>query len=187
MRWKCCGRCRIIRLTAVTSPPYFGLRDYGVSGQIGLDKTPEVYIARLIDVFQQVHRILKPSGSFFLNIADSYAGSGRGKGDINKKGVQSKASHVGDKFDKPYKIEGYRNKTMMMIPYRIAWCLVQKQGWILRNIIIWHKPNQMPSGAKDRFTTDFEPIFFFVKKQKYYFCQQLEPYVKPLDRWRVIT
>jgi DNA modification methylase len=167
----------------VTSPPYFGLRDYGVSGQIGLEEAPEAYIARLMDVFQQVHRILRPSGSFFLNIADSYAGSGRGKGDINKKGVQSKASHVGDKFDKPYKIEGYRNKTMMMIPYRIAWCLVQQQEWILRNIIIWHKPNQMPSGAKDRFTTDFEPIFFFVKKQKYYFCQQLEPYTKPLNRW----
>jgi DNA modification methylase len=166
----------------VTSPPYFGLRDYGVVEQIGLEKTPEIYIERLMSVFQQVHRVLKPSGSFFLNIADSYAGSGRGKGDINKKGIQSKASHVGDKFDKPYKIEGYRNKSMMMIPYRVAWDLVQRE-WILRNIIIWKKPNQMPNNVKDRFTVDFEPIFFFVKKQQYYFQQQLEPYAKPLDRW----
>jgi site-specific DNA-methyltransferase (adenine-specific) len=70
-----------------------------------------------------------------------------------------------------------------MIPYRFAWQMVEAQGWVLRNIINWHKPNQMPCSARDRFTVDFEPVFFFTNNQKYYFAQQLEPYTKPLDRW----
>jgi DNA modification methylase len=106
----------------VTSPPYYGLRDYGVCGQIGLEETPEIYIAQLVEVFTEVKRILKPTGTLWLNIGDSYAGSGRGKGDINKKGIQQKASYVGD-FIKPYRLNGYKNKDLIGIPWMLAFAL----------------------------------------------------------------
>jgi DNA modification methylase len=94
----------------VTSPPYFGLRDYGVSGQIGLEASPEAYVEQLVSVFTEVKRVLKKTGTLWINIGDSYAGSGRGKGDINKKGIQQKASYAGD-FIKPYRLNGYMSKS----------------------------------------------------------------------------
>jgi site-specific DNA-methyltransferase (adenine-specific) len=131
----------------ITSPPYWGLRDYGVAGQIGQEDTPDAYIAQLLDVFNEVYRVLKSSGTCFVSLGDTYS-----------------------------------EKSLTMTPYRFA-CRMIMAGWVLRNIVIWHKPNQMPANTRDRFTVDFEPVFFFVKKQKYYFQQQLEPYMKPLNRW----
>jgi DNA modification methylase len=168
----------------VTSPPYFGLRNYDVAGQIGLEDAPKTYVQRLMEVFNQVRRVLKPSGTFWLNIGDSYAGSGRGKGDINHKGVQPKVSHVGDKFDKPYKLDGYKNKDLIGVPWMLAFAL-RNSGWYLRQDIIWHKPNPMPEPVTDRCTKAHEHIFLFAKSARYYFDYEaiLEPYAKPLNRW----
>ena len=151
----------------VTSPPYFGLRDYGVSGQIGLEASPEAYIVQLVEVFTEVRRILKQKGTLWVNIGDSYAGSGRGKGDINKKGIQQKASYVGD-FIKPYRLDGYKNKDLIGIPWLLAFAL-RASGWYLRQDIIWSKPNPMPESVTDRCTKSHEYIFLFSKSAKYYF------------------
>ncbi len=152
----------------VTSPPYYGLRDYGVSGQIGLESTPEQYIEKLTEVFSEVKRVLKPHGTAWINIGDSYAGSGRGKGDVNKKGRQPKVSHIGDKFDKPQNIEGYKNKDLIGVPYMLAFAL-RADGWYLRQAIIWHKPNPMPESVKDRCTKSYEHILLLSKSPKYFF------------------
>jgi DNA modification methylase len=160
----------------VTSPPYYGLRDYNASGQIGLEKTPGAYIARLAVVFDEVYRVLKPLGTFWLNIGDSYAGSGRGKGDINRKGLQQKASFIGDKFDKPYKLEGYKNKDLIGVPWMLAFVL-RERGWYLRQEIIWHKPNPAPESVRDRCTKSHESLFLLTKQPRYYFNhkEMLEP------------
>ena len=151
----------------VTSPPYFGLRDYGISGQIGLEDTPEAYIAKLVEIFGEVKRILKKTGTLWLVIGDSYAGSGRGKGDVNKKGKQPKVSHVGD-FIKPYRLDGYKNKDLIGIPWLLAFAL-RADGWYLRQDIIWHKPNPMPEPVRDRCTKSHEYIFLLSKSLKYHF------------------
>ncbi len=110
----------------VTSPPYYGLRNYCVDGQIGLEPTPEQYIQRLTEVFMECMRVLKKDGTMWIVIGDSYAGSGRGKGDINKKGIQQKASYAGE-FCKPYQLDGYKNKDLMGIP----WALAFARRWLV--------------------------------------------------------
>jgi DNA modification methylase len=151
----------------ITSPPYYGLRNYGCDGQIGLEETPEEYISRLVDVFTEVKRVLKPEGTLWLNIGDSYAGSGRGKGDINKKGIQQKASFAGD-FLKPHKINGYKSKDLIGTPWMLAFAL-RADGWYLRQDIIWHKPNPMPESVCDRCTKAHEYVFLLTKSARYYF------------------
>jgi DNA modification methylase len=160
----------------VTSPPYYGLRDYGVAGQIGLEETPEAYIARLLDVFREVHRVLKPAGTLWLNIGDCYAGSGRGKGDISVKGKQPQASCVDNAFDKPYRLAGYKNKDLIGIPWQLAFAL-RADGWYLRQDIIWHKPNPMPESIRDRCTKAHEYVFLLSKSARYHFDRRaiLEP------------
>jgi site-specific DNA-methyltransferase (adenine-specific) len=171
----------------ITSPPYWGLRDYGVAGQLGQEDTPDAYITQLLDVFNEAHRVLKPAGTCFVNLGDTYAGGGAGttkNADISAYIRKSKHSYIlPNGAAKSAMFRGTnKNKSLLMTPYRFAWQMIEA-GWVLRNIIVWHKPNQMPCGAKDRFTVDFEPVFFFVKEPKYYFCQQLEPYTTPLNRW----
>ncbi|MDR1056469.1 MAG: site-specific DNA-methyltransferase [Prevotellaceae bacterium] len=172
----------------ISSPPYWGLRDYGVPGQIGHEPTPEIYMQSLLKIFREVWRTLKPSGTCFINLGDTYAGNGAGttkNADISEYIRRSKQSYVlPNGVAKSAIFRGTSmHKSTLMIPYRFAWKMVL-DGWTLRNIIIWHKPNQMPSSAKDRFTVDFEPVFFFVKCGKgYYFNQLLEPYTKPINRW----
>ena len=163
--------------SVVTSPPYYGLRNYGVDGQIGFESTPDEYIKRLTSVFMECFRVLKKNGTMWLVIGDSYAGSGRGKGDINKKSkVQSKASHTGDVFDKPYRLDGYKNKDLIGIPWQMAFAL-RNSGWYLRQDIIWHKPNPMPESVMDRCTKAHEYMFMFTKSARYYFDHNavLEP------------
>ncbi|MCL2040871.1 MAG: hypothetical protein FWG84_02370 [Bacteroidales bacterium] len=130
----------------------------------------------ITEVFMECYRILKPNGTFWLNMGDSYAGSGRGKGDINRKGVQSKASFVGDLFTKPYKLAGYKNKDLMGMPWTLALAL-RDNGFYLRQDIIWHKPNPMPESIRDRCTKAHEYIFLLTKSAKYYFDHEamLEP------------
>jgi DNA modification methylase len=164
----------------ITSPPYWALRDYGISGQLGRENTPKEYIQSLLDIFKEIHRVLKPTGTCFVNLGDTYAGSGAGttkNADISGYIKQSKQVYIlpnGNAKAASFR-NTIKNKSLLMIPYRFAWLMVEQQKWILRNIINWHKPNQMPSSVKDRFTVDFEPIFFFAKQAKYNFTQQFEP------------
>ena len=147
----------------VTSPPYYALRDYGVEGQIGLEETPEKFIEKLTEVFMQVHRLLKPEGTLWLNIGDSYNG--------NKIGNTATVKHkkVSDSNDFHKKLwRGAKPKDLIGIPWMLAFSL-RNAGWYLRQDIIWHKPNPMPESVTDRCTKSHEYIFLFSKSQKYYF------------------
>lgn len=130
----------------ITSPPYWGLRDYGVKGQLGLEKTINEFIENMLLITTECKRVLKKEGVMFWNHGDSY-GNGSGTG---------------------------YEKSLTLQAHRLAIRMIDEQGWTLRNTIIWHKPNAMPSLIHDRFGVDFEPIFFFSKSKKYYFKQQFE-------------
>lgn len=151
----------------VTSPPYFGLRDYGVNGQIGLEHTPEEYIGKLVKVFREVRRCLKDDGTLWLNIGDSYAGSYRGWGDNKKNSpLQSKASY--SKIPNAYKSDTIKPKDLIGIPWMLAFAL-REDGWYLRQDIIWHKPNPMPESVTDRCTKAHEYLFLLSKSKKYFY------------------
>lgn len=163
--------------TCVTSPPYFGLRDYGMEGQIGLEDTPEAFVARLVDVFREVRRVLRDDGTLWLNLGDSYGASGgdiftgfnerwdgTGKGGGKQAAIASSAKTAGAvKRD-----TGLRPKNLLGIPWRVALAL-QADGWYLRQDIIWHKPNPMPESVTDRCTKAHEYIFLLSKSQRYYY------------------
>jgi len=169
----------------ISSPPYWGLRDYGVDGQIGNENEFTDFINKLAEIYKEVYRVLKPEGTCYVNLGDTYGGSGSGTTKNADNVKNSKQVYIlPNGTAKRSKFRGTTlNKSLLMIPERFAIEMISN-GWILRNQIIWHKPNQMPSSATDRFTVDFEKIFFFVKQSKgYYFEQQLEPYTEPLDRW----
>jgi DNA modification methylase len=172
----------------VTSPPYWSQRDYLHEEQLGKEPHFKDFVANLISVFTEVHRVLKDTGTCFVNLGDTYGGSGScttKNADTSKYVENSKQVYVlPNGTAKASQFRGTNlNKSLCMIPERFALGMVD-MGWCLRNQLIWHKPNQMPSSATDRFTVDFEKIFFFVKQPTgYYFEQQLEPYTKPLDRW----
>jgi DNA modification methylase len=148
----------------VTSPPYFGLRDYGVDGQIGLEDTPDAFVQRLVGVFKEVKRVLKDDGTLWLNIGDSYNGSG---GQGTKPNIMSKEAAEG-RGGKAIKVNGIKPKDLIGIPWRVAFAL-QADGWYLRQDIIWHKPNPMPESVKDRCTKAHEYIFLLSKSPRYYF------------------
>lgn len=166
----------------ITSPPYFGLRDYGIKEQIGLEDSFEQYINRLLEVTAECHRVLKDTGTLWWNHGDSYSGSGKGqtkdgaqdpkRGKI--KGMRLPPSNTRNKAAGATP-RGMESKSLLLQAYRLAIRMTDEQQWILRNQIIWHKPNVMPSSAKDRFTNDFEPLFFFSKSERYYFNRQYEP------------
>lgn len=185
----------------ITSPPYWGLRDYksepvvwggspdcehdwdrcinsniengaqssyclkcgAWKGQLGLEPTPHEYVKHLLSIFDEVKRVLKPTGSCWVNIGDTYNGNKNGNTDENKN-----KKVCGD----------IKNKSLVQIPSRFAIAMTDN-GWILRNECIWHKPNVMPQSVKDRFTVDFEKLFFFTKEPTYYFNQQKEPLKHP--------
>ena len=155
-------------------------------GQLGLEPTFELFITHLCDIFDEVKRVLNPTGSCWINLGDSYGGSW-GKSS-KKEGSKRGGSHGIDTRAVGIGTEGNFNstkgyeKSLLMIPQRFAIEMCSR-GWILRNVIIWHKKNCMPHSAKDRFTVDFEYLYFFVKSKKYYFKQQFEKYITPLDRW----
>jgi len=204
----------------ITSPPYWALRDYGVAGQLGLEPTFQEYIHKLCTIFDEVKRVLKKSGTCWVNMGDTYfnnssysakgrQGYGNDKiGMIYKKGnLQTKTlcqipnrfsikmteakykctakccGYIGRESDWNYWVSGVklcpkcRNKYFKGSPEKIS------DGWILRNTIIWHKPNCMPSSVRDRFTVDYEVILFFVKSKKYWFERQFDEYTEPMNRW----
>jgi len=146
----------------VTSPPYWGLRDYSTEGQIGAEDDPEDYIARLVAVFEQVRRVLADDGTFWLNVGDSYTSGNRGYRAPDKKNPIRAMPY------RPKTPEGLKPKDLVGIPWRLAFAL-QETGWYLRSDIIWEKPNCMPESVKDRPTRCHEYVFLFSKSLKYYY------------------
>lgn len=153
----------------VTSPPYYGLRDYGTGAQLGLEESPEQYIENMVAVFREVKRIMKAHGTLWLNIGDSYAGSGRGPTNgINQHGAVG-AKHKNLSAETRWRgYEGLKPKDLIGIPWMLAFAL-RIDGWYLRQDIIWHKPNPMPESVKDRTTKAHEYIFLLSKSRDYYY------------------
>src|SRR3990167_773639 len=146
----------------ITSPPYWGLRDYGVEGQLGLEKTPEEYVIKLVEIFREAKRVLKNEGTLWLNLGDSYSTPKEGNTETNKN-----KTRVTDSFKKELP-PGMKPKDIVGIPWRVAFAL-QADGWYLRQDIIWAKPNPMPESVTDRCTKSHEYIFLLSKNPKYYF------------------
>ena len=154
-----------------TSPPYWGLRDYGTSGQIGLEPTPEEYVAAVLKVFQEVRRVLRDDGTVWLNLGDSYCGGGRGGNPVEntyRKQATNYGSVTGITKQKWPIPSGLKPKDLVGIPWRVAFAL-QEAGWYLRSDIIWSKPNPMPESVKDRPTRAHEYIFLLSKSARYYY------------------
>ena len=156
----------------VTSPPYFGLRDYGVDGQMGLEPTPDEFVAGMVDVFREVRRVLRDDGTLWLNIGDSYAGSwgarGRGK-ETNAPRPDFEAKHgTAAPARNGFRALGIKTKDRLMIPARTALAL-QADGWWLRDEIVWHKPRTTPHPVKDRTVSAHEMIYLLSKRERYHF------------------
>jgi DNA modification methylase len=157
--------------TCVTSPPYFGLRDYGHDGQIGLEPSPDAYVAKMVEVFRAVREVLADDGTVWLNLGDSYAGSGRsGNPDDSPHKMQrsNKGSQTVVRYDTRQLTYGLKQKDLIGIPWRVAFAL-QAAGWYLRSDIIWHKPNPMPESVTDRPTKAHEYLFLLSKTERYYY------------------
>lgn len=152
----------------VTSPPYFGLRDYGHADQIGLEETPDLFVEKMINVFTEVKRILKKEGTLWLNLGDSYASNSKGNGrNDTAKMYGEKSQHLAINNNTKIK-HGVKEKDLIGIPWMVAFAL-RSSGWYLRQDIIWHKPNPMPESFTDRCTKSHEYIFLFSKSNKYYY------------------
>lgn len=153
----------------ITSPPYWGLRDYGVGGQLGLEKTPEEYVANMVAVFSEVKRVMKKEGTCWLNLGDSYATSHE-TGTTDKAKGWTSATGIGGRQLEHARAGngGLPSKNLVGIPWRVAFAL-QADGWYLRQDIIWAKPNPMPESVTDRCTKSHEYIFLLTKSPKYYF------------------
>jgi len=151
----------------VTSPPYFGLRDYGHPGQLGLEATPAEFVAAMVEVFGLVRELLADDGVLWLNLGDSYAAGGMGAG--SGKQLTNRGTAAGGHMNKPRKApEGLKPKDLVGIPWRVAFAL-QAAGWYLRQDIIWHKPNPMPESVTDRCTKAHEYLFLLSKSERYFF------------------
>lgn len=146
--------------TVVTSPPYWSLRDYGITGQVGLETSVYAFIDNLADLFDQVHRVLRPDGTLWLNIGDSYTSGNRGWRAPDKKN-SARAMSV-----RPPTPEGLKDKDLIGVPWRLAFAL-QERGWYLRSEVIWRKPNAQPESVKDRPTRDHEQVFLLSKSERY--------------------
>ena len=155
--------------TCVTSPPYWGLRDYDDSGQLGQEDHPEQFVSKLTEIFEEVRRVLKDDGTLWLNIGDTYFGAKGGHWDG---GNSITNSETGEKYREhrkaPPKHEYLKTKDLVGVPWLLAFSM-QKKGWFLRQDIIWAKPNPMPEAVNDRCAKSHEHIFLFSKKKKYYF------------------
>jgi len=155
----------------MTSPPYWALRDYGIREQLGLEPDFREYISKLLKIFDELKRVLKRTGSFYLNMGDTYSGGGSHSilGGVETWGKQHGMKEgFPDKSPQASITKVIPAKSMIGIPWRVALALIDK-GWILRNDIVWHKPNSMPSSVKDRLSNTYEHIFHFVKSKKYYY------------------
>ncbi|MBP8145966.1 MAG: site-specific DNA-methyltransferase [Inhella sp.] len=164
------GDCREILRTlsdnsvhcCVTSPPYFGLRDYGHAGQIGLEPTPAEYVEQMVQVFREVRRVLRADGTLWLNLGDSYTGS------ASTGGTGKETDYTGARSLPNQRAEGLKPKDLIGIPWRVAFAL-QADGWYLRQDIIWSKPNPMPESVRDRCTKAHEYVFLLSKSERYHY------------------
>ena len=147
----------------VTSPPYWGLRDYGNDGQLGLEATPEAYVENMVSVFREVRRVLAEDGVCWLNLGDTYAGNNSRASNNGRAGMGNPRETVVSRIP-----EGLKPKDLIGIPWRVALAL-QADGWWLRQDIIWHKPNPMPESVTDRCTKAHEYVFMLTKSNRYYF------------------
>lgn len=154
--------------TCVTSPPYFGLRDYGHDGQIGLEKTPEEYIAAMVEVFRCVRDVLSDDGTLWLNIGDSYAGYHGNKNAAYDAAPSNKGGYFENQRKTLVNHNGIKNKDLIGIPWMLAFAL-RADGWYLRQDIIWSKPNPMPESVTDRCTKSHEYIFLLSKSERYFY------------------
>lgn len=157
----------------ITSPPYFRLRDYGIDGQIGMEETPEQYIERLTEVFREVKRVLKDDGTLWVNIGDSYVGTGGDRKNPVRNIIFNQQQQSNPKEGRYESIcrmkdSGLKQKDLIGIPWMLAFSL-RADGWYLRQDIIWHKPNPMPESVTDRCTKSHEYIFLLSKSPKYYY------------------
>jgi len=182
----------------MTSPPYWGLRDYGHGGQIGLEETPEKFVERLVAVFREVRRVLREDGTCWVNLGDSYASSPRGNKNgwegsglngIQSATYQAKLNGGTAKSMDKTKVDGLKPKDLVGIPWRVAFAL-QADGWWLRQDIIWHKPSPMPESVTDRCTKAHEYVFLLTKSQNYFFDAEAikeESVHKPAQREVVVN
>ncbi len=174
--------------TCITSPPYWGLRDYGVDGQLGLEATPDLYVAAMVDVFRGVRRALRDDGTLWLNLGDSYAGSSGPQGESGEMAGRAVTEHRGMSMTKAkggdpknrrkgpgwndapnrQRQDGLKHKDLVGIPWMVAFAL-RADGWYLRSDIIWHKPNPMPESVTDRPTKAHEYMFLLSKSGRYYY------------------
>jgi len=164
----------------VTSPPYFGLRDYGHNDQIGLEDHPDKYVEKLVNVFREVKRVLRDDGTLWLNLGDTYSGNNL-KNRKGNHGYKDKRTNRIERL-RSLKIESLRCKNLIGIPWRVAFAL-QADGWYLRQDIIWHKPNPMPESVRDRCTKSHEYIFLLSKKSKYYYDYKAIEEPAKWERW----
>jgi DNA modification methylase len=168
------GDCRDVLRTlpdhsvhcCVTSPPYFGLRDYGVEGQMGLEASPDEFIAGMVDVFRDVRRVLRVDGTLWLNIGDSYANDGKWGGSTG--GKAAKGLHGATGIGRRKVTTGLKPKDLIGIPWMLAFAL-RADGWYLRQDCIWSKPNPMPESVTDRCTKAHEYLFLLSKSPRYHF------------------
>lgn len=170
--------------TCVTSPPYWGLRNYGVDGQLGLEKTPEEYVGKLVEIFREVRRVLRKDGTLWLNLGDSYAGGGFCGSENALAGKQGTNRGSRNMIGRPLK-HGLKPKDLIGIPWRAALAL-QSDGWYLRSDIIWSKSNPMPESITDRPTKSHEYIFLLARSRAYYYDYAAikEPAVNGKEKWR---
>lgn len=156
----------------VTSPPYYGLRDYGMDGQIGLEPTPDEYVARMVAVFREVRRVLRDDGTCWVNLGDSYASNPKSGGRSTSKAFHGSGALAESDHKTPARQwiapQGFKPKDLLGIPWRVAFAL-QSDGWYLRQDIIWAKPNPMPESVRDRCTKSHEYIFLLTKSARYFY------------------
>ena len=174
--------------TCVTSPPYFGLRDYGHEGQIGLEQTPEEYIAAMVEVFRCVRDVLADDGTLWLNIGDSYARAGGWADNAGLSGTKrgesgrARTNMTGDGGSSQKLAPGYKQKDLLGIPWMLAFAL-RADGWYLRQDIIWHKPNPMPESVRDRCTKAHEYVFLLSKSERYFYDAEAILEDAKWERW----
>ena len=168
----------------VTSPPYWGLRDYGVAGQLGLEKTPQEFVAKLVAIFEEVRRVLKSDGTCWVNLGDSYAAGGKNAGSTVESLTDKQRSNGGCRFEARKAPPRLKPKDLCGIPWRVAFAL-QDAGWYLRSDIIWHKPNPMPESVTDRPTKAHEYLFLMSKNERYLYDHEAikERSVSDHDSW----
>lgn len=160
----------------LTSPPFWGLRDYGAESQLGMEASIEEYISNLCDVFEEVKRVLLPTGTCCIEIGDCYGGASprRSSKPLRTDWGLFNPDRL-DRYNRACRVrQSIRSKSLALVPERLAIALYDR-GWIVRNILVWHKPNARPESAKDRFTVDHSTVLFLTKQQRYDFDQQFEP------------